>query len=153
LEPAVSKPSVRKAYLEELHRIQERIHELFDQTLSTGYANLEGGRPGTWPPSVDLFETDLEFVLCAELPGVRAEDVDLRIDDHRIELSGRRQLPGEGHHFLRMERSYGPFRRVFPLGTAVDPDRSSNRFEDGLLTVRLPKRTAAALSGPVGEDK
>ena len=114
---------LRKVYLEELTRIQERIQELFDQSLlSSRYADPEGGQPGTWPPAIDLLETEDAFLLFAELPGVRRDDIDLTISDRRLELSGRRHLPGKGHNFLRMERSYGPFRRVFDLGAA---DRKS----------------------------
>jgi HSP20 family protein len=134
---------LRKVYLEELTRIQERIQELFDQSLlSSGYADPEGGQPGTWPPAIDLLETADAFLLFAELPGVRREDIDLSISDRRLELSGQRHLPGQGHNFLRMERSYGPFRRVFDLGVAVDADGCTAGFEHGILRVHLPKRPA-----------
>ena len=145
---------LRKVYLEELTRIQERIQELFDQSLlSSGYADPEGGQPGTWPPAIDLLETADAFLLFAELPGVRREDIQLQVKERRLELSGRRQPLPESRTFLRMERSSGPFRRAFDLDSPVDADSISARFERGILRVEVPKKRAGAVSVPVGGDK
>lgn len=143
---------LRKAYLDELVRIQERIHQLYDQALlSSGYAT-EGSQPGTWLPSIDLIETDQAYMLSAELCGVAREDVDLSVDGRRVELTGRRHLPGEGHNFLRMERSYGPFRRVFELGAEVDSERTVAHLEQGVLEIYLPKKVARELEVTAEEE-
>lgn len=143
---------LRKAYLDELVRIQERIHQLYDQALlSSGYA-AEGGQPGTWLPSIDLIETDQAYMLSAELCGVAREDVELSVEGRRVELSGRRQLPVEGHNFLRMERSYGPFRRVFELEAEVDPERTVAHLERGVLEIYLPKRVARQVEVTIEEE-
>jgi HSP20 family protein len=139
---------LRKVYLEELTRIQERLQELFDQSLLSAGYTAEGDQPGTWHPSIDLVETEDAFVLFAELPGIRREDIDLAVSDRRLELSGRRHLPGEGHNFLRMERSYGPFRRVFDLGVAVDAEGCTAGFDHGILKVHLPKQPAVVPGAP-----
>src|SRR5215203_3989264 len=132
---------LKKIYLEELARIQDRINSLFEQALLTSdYEDREGGLPGTWAPSVDVLETEDAYLIFAELPGVRRDDIQLQVRDRRLELSGRRQTLGENRNFLRMERSYGPFRRTFDLGAPVDVDGISAGFEQGVLRVLIPKR-------------
>lgn len=138
---------LKKIYLEELARIQDRINSLFEQALlPSEYEDREGGLPGTWAPSVDVIETEDAYLLFVELPGVRKEDIQLNVRDRRLELTGRRQPLGENRNFLRMERSYGPFRRAFDLGVPVDTEGITADFEAGILRIHVPKRAA----GPSG---
>lgn len=142
---------LKKIYLEELARIQERINSLFEQALLTSdYDDPDGSLPGTWAPAVDVIETEDSYLLFAELPGVRREDIQLQMKDRRLELSGRRHSMGENLSFLRMERSYGPFRRAFDLGTPVDAEGITAGFEHGILRIRIPKRQAMKV--PVREE-
>ena len=144
---------LKKVYLEELARIQERINSLFEQALlPTDYDDPEGGLPGTWAPAVDIIETEDAYLLYAELPGVRREDIQLQVRDRRLELSGRRQNLGENRNFLRMERSYGPFRRTFELGAPVDAESISAGFQQGILRVHIPKRTPGATRVSVKDE-
>jgi HSP20 family protein len=131
---------LKKIYLEELTRIQDRINSLFEQALVT--SEFEGGLPGTWSPAIDVLETEDAYLLFAELPGVRRDDIQLQVRDRRLELSGRRQTLGESRNFLRMERSYGPFRRTFDLGEAIEVDAIAAAFAAGVLRVHIPKRKA-----------
>src|SRR3954449_12422840 len=132
---------LKKIYLEELARIQDRINSLFEQALLTSdYEDREGGLPGTWAPSVDVLETEDGYLIFAELPGVRREDIQLQVRDRRLELSGRRQPLAENRSFLRMERSYGPFRRTFELEAPVDVDGIAAAYEAGVLRVPIPER-------------
>ncbi len=134
----------RKIYLDELTRIQDRINSLFEQALvSAEFEEREGGVPGSWAPAVDVIETADAYLLIAELSGVRREDVQLQVLERRLELSGRRQPPGEHRNFLRMERSYGPFRRSFELAAPIDADGISAALAQGVLRVHLPKLPAA----------
>jgi HSP20 family protein len=145
---------LKQIYLEELSRIQDRINNLFEQALlSSEYEDREGGLPGTWAPSVDVLETEDAYLLFAELPGVRREDIQLQIHERRLELSGRRHPLGENRNFLRMERSYGPFRRTFDLTVAVDPDNITASFQHGVLRVHIPKRTGGVTQVPVREEE
>jgi HSP20 family protein len=145
---------LKKIYLEELARIQDRINGLFEQALLTSeYEDREGGLPGTWAPSVDVLETEDAYLLFAELPGVRRDDIQLQVRDRRLELSGRRQALGENLSFLRMERSYGPFRRTFELGAPVDVDGIAAAFEAGVLRVQVPKRTAGGVQVEITEEQ
>lgn len=134
----------RKIYLDELTRIQDRINSLFERALvAAEIEERESGAPGSWAPAVDVIETADSYLLFAELSGVRREDVQLQVRERRLELSGRRQPPGEHRNFLRMERSYGPFRRSFELGAAIDEDGISAGLDHGILRVHVPKLAAA----------
>jgi HSP20 family protein len=144
---------LKKIYLEELARIQDRINGLFEQALlSSDYEDHEGGLPGTWAPAVDVLETEDSYLIFAELPGVRRDDIQLQVRDQRLELSGRRQCLGENRNFLRMERSYGPFRRTFDLGSPVDVDGIVAGFEQGVLRVQVPKRRDAGAEVQIAEE-
>lgn len=144
---------LKKIYLDELARIQDRINSLFEQALLTSdYDDPEGGLPGTWAPSVDVLETEDAYLIFAELPGVRRDEIQLQVKDRRLELSGRRQPLGENRNFLRMERSYGPFRRSFDLGAPLDVDGITAGFEQGVLRVQVPKRRDAAAEVPIVEE-
>jgi HSP20 family protein len=137
-------PPFRKIYLDELTRIQDRINSLFERALvAAEIEERESGAPGSWAPAVDVIETADSYLLFAELSGVRREDVQLQVRERRLELSGRRQPPGEHRNFLRMERSYGPFRRTFDLGAAIDADGISAGLDRGILRVQIPKLAAA----------
>jgi HSP20 family protein len=138
---------LKKIYLEELARIQDRINSLFEQALLTSdYEDAEGGLPGTWAPAVDVLETEDAYLIFAELPGVRRDDIQLQVRDRRLELSGRRTALGENLSFLRMERSYGPFRRV-------DVDGIAAAFEAGVLRVHIPKRKAGGVPVEIAEEQ
>src|SRR5262245_5314113 len=144
---------LKKIYLEELARIQDRINSLFEQALLTSdYEEREGGLPGTWAPSVDVLETEDSYLIFAELPGIRRDDIQLQVRDRRLEFSGRRQCLGENRNFLRMERSYGPFRRSFDLGAPVDVDGITANFEQGVLRVQVPKQRNGATEIEIAEE-
>jgi len=144
---------LKKIYLEELGRIQDRINSLFEQALLTSeYEDREGGAPGTWAPAVDVLETEDAYLIFAELPGVRRDDIQLQVRDRRLELSGRRQTLGENRNFLRMERSYGPFRRAFDLGAPVEVDGITAAFDQGVLRVHVPKRSVGATQVEIAEE-
>jgi HSP20 family protein len=146
-------PPLKKIYLEELARIQDRIHDLFEQAmLPADYDESGGGgHPGTWTPAVDVIETEDRFLLLAELPGVLREDIQLQVKDRRLELWGLRRPLGENRNFLRLERSYGPFRRGFELGVPIDADAITAGFEQGILRVVIPK-CAGATEVEIKED-
>ena len=133
--------ALKKIYLEELSRIQERVNSLLEQALLASEYEDAKGAPGTWAPAVDVLETESAFLLYAELPGIRRDEIELSVHDRRLELSGRRPPLGENRNFLRMERSYGPFRRSFDLGAPLDAEKISAQFQQGVLRITIPKRT------------
>src|SRR5689334_7657246 len=133
--------SIKRAHLDELQRIRQRVNALFEEALlGSGLPAREERDPGTWTPAVDVVETADAFVLVAELPGVRREVIDVEVHDRRLEISGRRLPVEEGQSFVRMERSYGPFRRSFELASSLDAGGVEAAFERGVLTVKVAKQ-------------
>jgi HSP20 family protein len=126
----------------ELSSLQERLGRLLEEALLGG-GDLPAGAPsGGWRPVVDLVETADAYLLYAELPGVEREDVTLDSDGSVLEIAGQRRPPAHG--FLRLEGSWGTFRRRVELPAPVAPEGIEARFRRGILEVRLPKRAAAA---------
>jgi HSP20 family protein len=95
--------------------------------------------PAGWTPPVDLLETSDAYLVMAELPGVRREDLTISMhDDGRLTVAGvRRERLGEEYH--RVERGHGSFSRTFHLPIPVDADRITADLHDGVLTVTCPK--------------
>jgi HSP20 family protein len=98
-----------------------------------------------WAPTCDIYETENELVVKAELPEVKKEDVKVSTVDNMLEIRGERKLSDEvkRENFHRIERSYGEFTRTFTLPPSVDPTKISAEFKDGILRVTLPKRETA----------
>ena len=103
-------------------------------------------------PPTDVLEVEDAFLLHAELPGVPRESIELHAEGSRLVLAGRREPPAEAVGFLRMERSYGVFRRVFDFPSPVDAGAVSARFEHGVLVVTVPKERSGR-SIPVKEGR
>jgi HSP20 family protein len=107
------------------------------------------GRPlGRWPveergwmPAVDVFEKQDKFVVKAELPGMKEEDIDVSVIGDTLSIKGEKKTEKEvkEEDYYRSERSYGSFYRSIPLPSNVDADKIEASFEDGVLEVALPK--------------
>ncbi|HAF07197.1 TPA: heat-shock protein [candidate division WOR-3] len=94
-----------------------------------------------WTPSMDISETDKEFFVTVELPGLKKEDITLSIDNNVLTIEGERKSEKEekGKTFHRIERSYGKFYRSVTLPKKVDEDNIKASFKDGLLNITIPK--------------
>ena len=96
--------------------------------------------PSGWTPPVDLLETPDRFVVTAELPGMKREDLDIQVRDDRLIISGTRREPAQPcEQYHRVERGHGSFLRTFQLPAPVDGTRVSADLRDGVLTVICPK--------------
>ena len=100
--------------------------------------------PPRWTPVCDVIEREDEIVITAELPGVKDEDIDIDVSEGMLVISGARERSEEvsEDHFRRIERSYGSFRRSFPLPAGVEPDSVTAGIAYGVLRVRIPKPKA-----------
>jgi HSP20 family protein len=95
----------------------------------------------TWMPACDVYETDKELVIKAELPGVKKEQIFVSIEDNTLTVYGERGFDEtERENYQRVERTYGEFMRVFTLPAFIEPNHIVAEFKDGLLTITLPKR-------------
>jgi HSP20 family protein len=100
-----------------------------------------------WEPLVDIIEDDKEFLIKAELPEVRKNDVKVRVEDNVLYISGERQFEREekGKRYHRLERTYGVFTRSFTLPEEADPKQVHAEFKDGVLCVHVAKSINAQL--------
>lgn len=102
------------------------------------------GREHAWNPPVDVYETSDRYVVTAELPGLSREDIHIEVREGELTVRGERPTPAvRPEAYLRMERLQGPFSRVFAFADAIDPERISAEFRDGVLTITLPKSPQA----------
>lgn len=112
-----------------------------DRWLSSSYAWPEEIEGIDFAPSCTLKETDKEYIVEFDIPGVKKEDVKIEIENNRLTVSGERSEKKEekdAKHFLS-ETSYGSFMRSFSLPTAVDENKIDAHYEAGVLTVKVPK--------------
>ena len=116
---------------------------LFQDTVNRLFSDQTTTRP--WAPSVDIFETDNELVLKADIPGVDQKDIDIRLENGTLSLKGERKFEREEKNkgFHRLERSYGSFVRYFTVPETVDSEHVKADFQNGVLTVTLPKKEIA----------
>lgn len=138
-----------------LFDLRNEIDTLFDRFFSTSFFGPFGSRLieaeplrqrfGSIMPKVDVSESDREIQIVAELPGLTQKDVDLTLEDEVLTISGEtsesREEEEEQYHLT--ERGYGRFERSFRLPDTVNRERISANFENGLLTVTLPKSEQA----------
>jgi HSP20 family protein len=117
--------------------LRRRMVQMFDEPFGFPIFRESAG----WMPDVDISESDESFVVTAEVPGMQREDVHVEIEGNVLTLSGEKREQREEKETERYlyERSYGSFRRSFTLPAAVQEDRVSADFRDGLLKVTLPK--------------
>lgn len=127
--------------LESLRSEMDRLFESY-----AGHTPLSGVQESVWTPRVDLLERENEFVLVADLPGVKQEDIDISVQDNVLTLEGKRTFAHaeNGHGKYRYsERISGTFCRRFMLSSAVDTDAITATYKDGVLEVHIPKAVEA----------
>jgi HSP20 family protein len=114
--------------------------------LNRMFADFYGGFDRAWVPAVDVYENDdHEFVLKAELPEVKREDIAITYDNGVLTLKGERKSEVETSrdNYHRVERQHGSFTRSFTLPATVDAARIQASYKDGVLTIRVPQREEA----------
>lgn len=117
---------------------------LFEDAVTRLMNEPRTSRP--WSPPVDIFETQDDLVLRADLPDVDQNDIDILVENQTLTIKGERKFEREnlkdgGYH--RIERSYGTFMRSFTVPPTVDTEKVSADYRNGVLTVKLPKKEAA----------
>jgi HSP20 family protein len=126
----------------ELEGFHARLNRLFGESPARPD---DEGLLTNWVPPVDIQETDQEYVVKADLPDIKKDDVKVELNDGVLTVKGERKQEKEekGKRFHRTERTYGEFMRRFVLPTEVDAPKVAADFKDGVLTVHLPKNAAA----------
>ena len=121
--------------------LQDQVNRLFEDNLFTrdrsGHADL-----ATWAPPVDIYETENELVLRADVPGLQDKDIDVRVENNTLTIRGERKFEKDVNeeNFLRVERSYGSFTRSFSLPNTVSHENIRAEYRNGVLTLHMAKR-------------
>jgi HSP20 family protein len=138
-------PIVRWEPFRGLLTTQDRFNRLVNQTLSQAFGGDEDGKLGTWSPAVDIFETDQNVVLKAELPGVDPKDVEVGVENNTLFLKGQRKFENEvkEENYHRIERAYGSFTRTFALPGSISAENVAADYKNGILTLTMRKREEA----------
>ena len=131
--------------LRDLQNMSDRIDRLLAGRNIPSAGRDEAMALVDWAPAVDVMETDDEFQIRAELPGVEKKDVKLSVENGVLLISGHREQEKEekGKRYHKIERAYGNFARSFTVPEAVDAEKVTAELKHGLLTVRLPKSEKA----------
>jgi HSP20 family protein len=126
----------------DLVTLQDRMNRLFDESVRNVRTGDEALSSGIWSPAVDIYETENEVVLKAELPEVNQKEIDIQVENNTLTLRGERKFDREAkqENFHRVERAYGTFSRSFTLPGTIDQERIKADYRDGILKISLPKR-------------
>lgn len=125
-----------------LGRMERDMEKLFGrQFLLASPDQDETMAAAQWAPAVDVSEDDKEYLVKAELPELKKEDVKINVENSTLTISGERRAEKEekGKRYHRIERSYGSFLRRFTMPEGVDSSKVAAEFKDGLLLIHLPK--------------
>jgi HSP20 family protein len=122
--------------------LREQINRVFADLLErTG----EESNLTAWAPAVDIFETEHELVVKADLPDVDPQDLDIHVENNILTIRGERKFEKDvkEENYLRIERAYGSFTRSFSLASTVNSEAIKADYRNGVLTLGIPKREEA----------
>jgi len=121
---------------------QDQVNRLFTEAFdrSSSEANLTA-----WAPAVDIYETEHELVVKADIPDIKPEELDIRVENNILTIRGERKFEKNvsEDNYLRVERSYGSFSRSFSLANTVNAEAIRADYKNGVLTLNIPKREEA----------
>jgi HSP20 family protein len=122
--------------------LQEQINRLFNESFDR---SSEEGNLTTWAPAVDILETEQNLVVKADLPDIKPEELDIRVENNILTIRGERKFEKKvnENNYLRVERSYGSFSRSFSLANTVNTEAIQADYKNGVLTLSIPKREEA----------
>jgi HSP20 family protein len=123
-----------------LNTLQEQVNRLFEDSFArtrSSQADL-----AIWAPAVDIYETENELVVKADLPDVQEKDIDIRVENNTLTIRGERKFESSVNqdNYLRVERAYGTFTRNFSLPNTVNTEGIRAEYQNGVLSVHMPKR-------------
>jgi HSP20 family protein len=132
---------IRWEPVRELNTLQSEMNRLFNTLFDSPVPNGAAAGVRRWIPAMDLVETDDDFVLRADLPGLTEDDVHIELEDNVLTLSGERKSEHEERKegYYRVERASGAFSRSLTLPEGVDAAAIKASFDNGVLEVRIPK--------------
>ena len=131
---------IRYAPGREMRTLQREIDRVFDSFFGNGGNGDENGS-ATWAPRVDLAETEDGYLIHLDVPGMSKEELDINFHENVLTVRGERKAEeaNEQRNYVRVERAYGGFYRSFTLPKAIKQDEIEANYQDGVLTIRVPK--------------
>jgi len=122
--------------------LQGQINRLFNEAFDR---TSEEGNLTSWAPAVDIYETEHNLVVKADLPDIKPEDLDIRVENNILTIRGERKFEKkvDDNNYLRVERAYGSFSRSFSLANTVNTEAIQADYQNGVLTLSIPKREEA----------
>jgi len=125
----------------DLITLREKMNRLFEDAFAAR-GEEKDLMASTWTPSVDIYETENEVVLTAEVPGIEDKNIEIKIEDNTLSIKGERTLEKETkeENYHRIERAYGSFYRSFTIPHNVDQDKIQAEHESGVLKITMPKK-------------
>jgi HSP20 family protein len=122
--------------------LQEQINRVVGDMVGR---TAEESNLTPWAPAVDIYETEHELVVKADLPDVNPQDLDIRVENNILTIRGERKFEDKVNeeNYLRVERSYGSFSRSFSLANSVNSEAIKADYQNGVLTLSIPKREEA----------
>ena len=122
--------------------LQEQFNRLFSDAFER---TSEESNLTSWAPAVDIYETEHELVVKADVPDVDPKDLDIRIENNILTIRGERKFEKQvdENNYLRVERAYGSFTRSFSLANTVNAEAIKADYQNGVLTLSIPKREEA----------
>lgn len=128
----------------DLALIQDRLNSIFHD-LAPATGDNEALTAGSFVPPVDIYEDAQKVVLKLEVPGVRQEELDVKVENQTLTVKGERKFEAEQkeENYHRIERRFGSFVRSFTLPQTVDTNTASAEYDAGVLTVTLAKKAEA----------
>jgi HSP20 family protein len=123
-----------------LRNLQREVDSIFDRFFNRTDSG-DGSTSAVWSPSTDLVETDEDFRLRLDVPGMTKDDITINLQNRTLTVSGERtsERTDEGEEYVRVERAFGTFHRSFTLPDAVDADAIEATYDNGVLTISVPK--------------
>jgi len=122
-----------------LSTLQNQVNRLFETNFP---ARADNSALTTWAPAVDIYETENELVIKADLPEITEKELDVRVENNMLTIRGERKFEEKvkEENYLRIERTYGSFSRSFSLPNTVNTEAIKAEYKNGVLTVEMPKR-------------
>ena len=134
-----------RSSFEDVSVLQNRLNSIFQDFARPNGSESESLTTGSFVPPVDIYEDAQQIALKLEVPGIRQGDLDIRVENHILTVSGERKFEAEEkeENFRRIERRFGSFVRSFTLPQTVDPDTVKASYENGLLNISISKKAEA----------
>jgi HSP20 family protein len=126
----------------DLRSEMDRVFDRFFDSPMMGSQRAGGGQMmQLWSPAMEMYEEGDNLVVCAEVPGMEPDDIDINVTGNMLTISGEKREESEDKKegFYRSERRYGQFHRIVELPDDIDPDNVKAEYENGVLTLRIPK--------------